>query len=70
MTTSTPTGNDYRAAAQVKFRGFMKAYTSGVSYWKLGTGFDTIIDYLDVIVSSAASDLAKTVELPRFGGQV
>ena len=50
---STPV--DYRAAVTKNFQALEKLYNQnsypkceGASFWKLGTAFDTMIDYLDV----------------------
>ncbi len=60
--------NSYRSAATNNFNALKKLYEGndyppckGADFWKLGTSFDTMIDYFDVIDSSSASSFSKTV---------
>jgi hypothetical protein len=64
----TNSANSYRSAAINNFNALTKLYATndddpctGVAFWKLGTSFDTMIDFLDVIDSSSASTLEQTV---------
>lgn len=65
MTNST---NPYRDFATTNFQALTNLYESnndppckGASFWKLGTTFDTMIDYLDVVDSSTAKSVAQMV---------
>jgi hypothetical protein len=60
--------NSYRTAATNNFNALKKLYEGndyppcdGVAFWKLGTSFDTMIDYFDVIDSTGASSFSRTV---------
>ena len=60
--------NSYRTAATNNFNALKKLYEgnddppcAGAAFWKLGTSFDTMIDYFDVIDSTGASSFSKTV---------
>jgi hypothetical protein len=64
----TDDANSYRTAATNNFNELKKLYAAndyppceGVAFWRLGTSFDTMIDYFDVIDSSSASGFGRTV---------
>jgi hypothetical protein len=65
MTNST---NPYGSAARNNFEVLKNLYDknndppcAGAAFWKLGTSFDTMIDFLDVIDSSSASSVEQMV---------
>jgi hypothetical protein len=60
----------YRQKAKEKFAGLKLLYTPdpdtkeptpAASYWKLGTSFDTMIDFLDIVDSTGANEVARNV---------
>jgi hypothetical protein len=67
MTDTAASTDAYRSAATNNFNALTKQYGSNdkqpkgdrVSFWKLGNSFDTMIDYLEVIDSSSAQDIAQ-----------
>ena len=67
----TNDANSYSSAATDKYTALKDLYSKNnvpsdcndrVSFWKLGNTFDTMIDYLEVIDSSSANDVAQMVD--------
>lgn len=64
----TNSANSYREAATTNFTALVNLYGSnnnppceGASFWKLGTAFDTMIDYLDVVDKSTAKSVEQMI---------